>query len=109
MTQQLEMPVRPRGRQRRSFSGVYNSRANHDPEATKNQRIAILKFFREHPQRKFSVDEIIKATGIKPSQTSVSSSVRDLRKPKFGGFDIPSGYDSDGIFRYRFAGEVPHE
>lgn len=91
------------------FGGVYNSRANHDPEATQNQRIAILRFFRKNPNRKFSVDEIIAATGIKPSQTSVSSSVRDLRKPKFGGFDIPSGYDGDRIFRYYFTGKANNE
>lgn len=109
MTQQLEMPTRSPGRARRSFNGVYNSRAHHDPESTQNQRIAILQFFRQNPARKFSVDEIIKGAGIKPSQTSVSSSVRDLRKPKFGGFYIPSGYDSDGIFKYCFAEEAAND
>lgn len=56
-----------------------------------------------------SVDEIIKSTGCKPSQTSVSSSVRDLRKPKFGGFNIPSGYDTDGVFKYCFTTEVHND
>ena len=108
MTQQLEMPVRPRGRQGRTFSGVYNSRANHDPVATQTQRIKILTFFRENPRRKFSVEEITRGAELKPSATSVSSSVRDLRKPKFGGFNIPSGYDSDGVFKYCYETEVCH-
>lgn len=98
----MTAPTQGRRPRRKPFNGVYNSRANHDPEATQSQRIKILRFFRQNPDRKFSVDEIIKGAGIKPSQTSVSSSVRDLRKPKYGGFSIPSGYDSDGVFRYYF-------
>jgi hypothetical protein len=107
--QQQTMPLATQGRRQKRripFGGVYNSRANHDPEATQNQRVAILQFFRQNPNRKLSVDDIINGADINPSQTSVSSSVRDLRKKKYGGFNIPSGYDKDGIFKYCFVMEV---
>ncbi len=34
-------------------------------------------------------------------QASISARVRDLRKPKFGGYDVPKRYVSDGLWEYR--------
>ena len=98
--------TRTNGRKgRKSFGGVYNSSREYDPTSTETQRIKILGFFKENPNRKLSVDDVAAGIGGKPSQTSVSSSVRDLRKKKFGGYTITSGYDTDGVFKYCFVSE----
>lgn len=34
-------------------------------------------------------------------QASVSARLRDLRKPKFGGFTVEREYVGDGLFKYR--------
>ena len=36
-------------------------------------------------------------------EASVSARLRDLRKPKFGGFDIQSRYLGCGMWQYRMA------
>lgn len=43
--------------------------------------------------------DISDATGH--PQASVSSRIRDLRKPKFGGFTISTEYVRRGLWRYR--------
>lgn len=40
---------------------------------------------------------------------SVSARLRDLRKPKFGGFAVHREYVSDGLWRYRVLAPPPPE
>ncbi|GEM_PF-1721407 len=113
---QLDLPMKVQAvgeklHTRATFDEVYNSQGCYDPKSTEHQRTRALKFLRSHPNQKFSVDEVIEFitppnTKKRPSQTSLSSSLRDLRKPQYGGFNVPSGYDTDGIFKYWF---VPEE
>lgn len=47
-----------------------------------------------------TIQEIADNIDIDASETSISSSVRDLRKEKFGGIGI-TGRRSNGVFEYR--------
>ena len=47
-----------------------------------------------------SLKEISEATGH--PEASVSARLRDLRKPKFGGFEIERRHVSKGLWQYRF-------
>lgn len=46
-----------------------------------------------------TLPEISEMTG--DPEASVSARLRDLRKPKFGGFDVRREYVSKGLWRYR--------
>lgn len=40
------------------------------------------------------------------SEASASARIRDLRKKKFGGFYVDKANCGDGLWKYRFTGEV---
>lgn len=47
-----------------------------------------------------TVQEIAETLSIEVSETSISSSLRDLRKEKFGGHTV-IGRRTEGIYEYR--------
>lgn len=47
-----------------------------------------------------TIQEIADNIDVETSETSISSSVRDLRKPKYGGYSI-AGRRHNGVFEYR--------
>ena len=47
----------------------------------------------------WTLAELARATGY--PEASISARLRDLRKPKFGGFNVERQYVERGLFRYR--------
>jgi len=47
------------------------------------------------------ISRALAAIGIFGTETSISSRVRDLRKAKFGAYDVQSRYVEKGLWAYR--------
>lgn len=47
--------------------------------------------------------KVAQATKKPVSQTSISARIRDLRKAKFGGYNVERQKVSDGLYEYRIA------
>ena len=47
----------------------------------------------------WTLAELARATGY--PEASISARLRDLRKPKFGGYTVEREYVERGLFRYR--------
>jgi uncharacterized membrane protein len=47
----------------------------------------------------WTLAELARATGY--PEASISARLRDLRKPKFGGYTVERQYVERGLFRYR--------
>ncbi len=66
---------------------------------------AVRTFMLRHANKWLTPTEIIEGSNGK-DWASTSARVRDLRKPKFGGFNIESRYYRAGVWQYRL---VPGE
>jgi len=68
-----------------------------DARRLAGQHCRVLAFMRDGEWHTLS--EIAQAT--KDPEASVSARLRDLRKPRFGGYQIDREYVERGLFRYR--------
>jgi hypothetical protein len=80
----------------RAFDGK-TYRPSRDYERLKSLLIRVLKLMEDGDWH--TLPEIAEATG--GSEASVSARLRDLRKEKFGAYQVDKQYVSDGLFRYR--------
>lgn len=80
------------------FDGADIQPARDDPRLTR-QIARILALISDGEWR--SLDSIAKATNS--PHASVSAQLRNLRKPRFGGYKINRRYVSDGLYHYRLA------
>jgi len=82
---------------------IYNSKASYDPSVTKQLRQRVINYFKAiGPRQWVSLETIAKAVKARPA--SLGSTIRDLRREKFGWHTVDSkyfGYGKDRIFVYR--------
>lgn len=80
------------------FDGETYDRAIDGPRL-KGQLDRVRAYMRAHSW--VTLEDLQRACG--GSQAALSARVRDLRKAKFGGFDVERRRRSDGLWEYRIA------
>jgi len=70
-----------------------------DGDRLRAQLLRVRALMRDHQWR--TLAEIAAATN--DPEASVSARLRDLRKPKFGGWHVERQYLHDGLWQYRLA------
>lgn len=73
-----------------------------DGARVSKQREAVLDLMRDGKWR--TLAEISTATGA--PEASASARLRDLRKKRYGEYQVDRSYVSHGLWRYRIAGKV---
>lgn len=85
------------------FDGATFS-APRDGERLHAQLVAVRQFMVCNADCWWSLEELEVALGY--PQASISARLRDLRKAKFGGFEIARKYMARGQWAYRLAGRL---
>lgn len=65
---------------------------------------AVRDFMVEHHAHWWTLDEL--HTALQFPEASISARLRDLRKQKFGGYEIARKYVARGQWAYRLAGRL---
>lgn len=74
-------------------------RPERDRTRLSRQLVAVRSVLSDHGWH--TLEEIAGKTG--EPEASVSARIRDLRKPKFGGYTVEREYVERGLWRYRMA------
>lgn len=76
--------------------------AKRDGSRLNAQLEEVRQFMLTHADDWWSLEELEVALGY--PQASISARLRDLRKAKFGGYEIARAYVARGQWAYKFAG-----
>lgn len=79
------------------MKNIYNSNKNYDPSVTKQLRRRVINYFKAIGFKWVSLETIAKEVFARPA--SLGSTIRDLRRTKFGAHLVESKYFGHGKHR----------
>jgi len=88
------------------FDGATFSPERDGPRLNKTQR-AVLQIMQDGEWHTLNqLHTALRFMGIRASEASISARLRDLRKPRFGGYTIERKHGKNGLWFYRMKGSA---